>query len=119
MTEMFGHRNNITYIRKEYYAKFLFGALRLSLISEDRGNGEYKHMLYVKFFGKPIVTLVFRTGTTTEGVNVSMGYFESNSTVIDYDENRHVYNETDAMGYNLTKWQRGNLQFVRCISERM
>lgn len=59
------------YIRKEFESKWMFGALKFSIVSEDRENGEYKHMIELSFFKKKLMSIVFRTG---DG-NSAMGFF--------------------------------------------
>lgn len=59
------------YIRKEFESKWLFGALKFSLTSEDRENGEYKHMIELSFLWKKLMSIVFRTGNGKS----SMGFF--------------------------------------------
>ena len=72
------------YLKKTYKAKLLLGLMSFSLVSEYRGNGEYKHMLSLEFLRKQILSLTYRTGETNEGVNLAMGFFESGKTAIDY-----------------------------------
>ena len=59
------------YIRKQFESKWLFGALRFSIISEDRENGEYKHVIDLSLFKKKLMSIVFRTGND----GTAMGFF--------------------------------------------
>lgn len=97
-----------TYIRKEYAAKWLFGVLSLSLTSEDRGNGEYKHMLYLRIFGRRLLSIEYRTGATSEGPNTSIGYVRSFGTMFD---NFEPCERSSGLGNVILKtWKRGNLK---------
>ena len=100
--------NKITYIRKEYSDKWLFGVLSLSLTSEDRGNGEYKHMLYLRIFGRRLLSIEYRTGATSEGPNTSLGYVRSFGKSFENDE---LCERSSGLGNVMLKtWERGNLK---------
>lgn len=100
--------NTAIYVRKTYSAKLLCGMLSFSITSEDRQNGEYKHMVLMKFLGRKILSLVYRTGRTNSGINTSVGLFSSGRNWIDHEIIR--CDTEDANGNSRDSvWKRGNL----------
>ena len=96
------------FITKEYTAKWLFGVLSLSLTSEDRGNGEYKHMLYLRLLGMRLLSIEYRTGTTSEGPNASIGYVRSFGKTIEDDGS--CKRSPRSRNGTLKTWGWGNLK---------
>ena len=99
-----------SYCRKTYSGKFLWGMLGFRITSEDRGNGEYKHMVEMKFLWKPILSIVYRTGKTECGTNTSIGFFKSGKICIEDIEDSEPYSRVITEGRLVkTILEKGNL----------
>lgn len=108
-----GDHKYTEYVSKKYSAKMFLGALRFDLVSEDRQNGEYKHMLSIALFGNTILSLIYRTGKTEEGTNMSIGIFRFRKTFIDYTDETPLSESVNPRGYTTTVWRKGNLRVTR------
>ena len=66
-------------------------------------------MVYLKLFGRCILSLEYRTGKTTSGVNTSVGYFRNGKKYIEYDSEPSDH-QFGIGGIMKTIWKDGNIK---------